>query len=159
MTLSLEYNVLIKSRIDMTNKKFINSLLLTIVITFFSGCSYKSAGFVNYDKQVYSGSEAGNKTFKEIGPVMIVERDFIWADCNELSHKALNNIKALSIKNGGDSIINLKWIVGSSHMQTNAAICEQQFGWILLWPVLLTPVTQNVMLEGTIIKFDDDQNK
>jgi len=140
-----------KKSLFVTSLSLVGTLLLT-------GCTYKSAGFVKYDKKFYSATEAGNQSYKEIGPVMVSESDFIWTDCNIIARNALEKLYSTTIANGGDSVMNIKW-TGENGLQFQSAQCQQQYGWLLVWPLFLGPWTQHVRVEGTIIKFDDNKKE
>lgn len=130
----------------------IKALLLFSLLFSLVGCSTTSINKLNYNQSgFYSGSEGGNKKFKEIGPIVETVSGFSWDSCEKLVDQAMENTKKNIKAEGGDAIINVRWSKGD--FQTAVPTCRNSYGWWALYIVGgLGPWVKSVELTGTIVK-------
>ena len=113
--------------------KTIGALLASGII---AGCT-TSNSFVDYDKrQMYSGGNAGNIEFMEIGLVDASTQGFVWTSCDEMVTQVSDQLREEARKVGGNAIINVRWRDFDSGMLVRHPTCTTAWGWTAVPPLL-----------------------
>lgn len=136
-------------------KKMLDILVLSACVAAI-GCATPQAqlryeGF-DQDMKLYMDDVPGGKA---LGPVNGSKGGAVWDNCTEKATEAtrymVTNAKAM----GANAIGNIKWAASG----TSTPTCKKGWGWVLLWPFLLTPVFMSSAVSGTAYKVDSAGKK
>lgn len=122
--------------------------LAVLSIAHLSACS-TTPGLIDYGKvdpsfKVVPGSLQG----QAIGNLMSDEGGAVWDDCTEKAIESLKVLIAEAKAMGANAIGDIRW--DASRNSTPA--CKKGWGYILLWPFLLTPLFMSTRVDATAYK-------
>jgi uncharacterized protein YbjQ (UPF0145 family) len=80
-----------------------------------------------------------------LGKVQAGEGGAVWADCSKNADYAVKNLIAEAKARGANAIGEVRWSASNS----SEPACEKGWGWVALWPFLLTPVFMSADVEAT----------
>ena len=134
-------------------KKILQIVIITILGSFFVGCSYKS-GHAPVNKKFFKEStEVKQLDYQEMGNVSLVENGWLFSSCDSMGVVSLRKLQERAVALGADAVINVRW-QGEYGMQTKYPQCETRWGWVLLWPAWFIPGTADSTISGTMIKYN-----
>ncbi len=121
-----------------------------------SACT-TSHGFVNYETSgIYSSENAGNRKFKDVGPVSVNVRTFAWESCDKLAGRAVSELLDVAKTRGGTTVYNIKFDTGDNLV--TSPTCSTGWGWFALYIVGgLGPWVQTISVEGVAAKVDGEK--
>jgi hypothetical protein len=133
-------------------------MILVVFIMVFSsglGCSYHRA-YVSYSKvegdvQVAAAGWDGRR----LGPVSAHEGGALWERCTAVAEGSLWVLMDDTKKMGGNATGEIRWIPRNRSRTTADPTCRKKWGWILIWPVLVTPAFQSARVEATAYHVPD----
>ena len=121
---------------------------LVLVMVQVSACSTHK-GFVNYsDYKKEMPIRAGAWDGEMLGNSAGSAGGAVWDDCKVKSADAVRELIANAKTMGGNAIGNVKWAEGT----TSEATCKKGWGWVMLWPFLLTPLFMSSEIRGDVYK-------
>ena len=133
-------------------KHFGRVVLVAVLAIQWSGCSTSTA-FINYDNiDANSGVKVKESAFSgaSVGQVKGDQGGEIWSNCSE---KATDSVREMMMKakaSGANAIGNLRWYATG----TSTASCKKGWGYLVIWPFILTPLFMSTAVTGTIYKIN-----
>jgi len=134
------------------------AMLLSVVIGLGSGaCSYQRA-FIDYtDESTDIPIRVDGWDGQRLGRVTAKQGGAIWTNCTKIAEGSIWILMDKTRKLGGNAIGEIRWIPKIQQRSTGDATCRQEWGWILLWPLLATPLHQTAGVEAFAYRVDDPE--
>lgn len=130
--------------------KVCKSVFAILLALQWAGCSTPT-GLSRYsdftEVKLSSGPVQGGT---ELGQVHGSKGGAIWVDCTESTTDALREVIGEAKSLGANAVGNLKWRATN----TSTPSCKKGWGWVMIWPMLLTPVFMSAAVDGTAYKVD-----
>ena len=138
-------------------KRVLTVSLCGLLLVAVSGCSFHRA-YVTYaehedDVKVAAAGWDGRR----LGTVSAVERGALWEKCTDIAEGSLWVLMEDTRRMGGNAIGEIRWIPRSDNRETDQPTCRKKWGWILVWPVLLTPGFQSARVEAMAYEVPDTE--
>jgi hypothetical protein len=132
-------------------------VLLGTAVTLSGACAYQRA-YIAYDRSVEGLPLAATPLDGEvIGVVRAAESGPVWKDCTAVARAAVWVLIDETRRLGGNAVGNIRWFPNES-AATDRPTCRQRWGWVLVWPVLVTPAFQVAEVEGTAYRLAEPVN-
>jgi uncharacterized protein YbjQ (UPF0145 family) len=131
-------------------RQVIRLVFVAVLAIQWSGCSTSTA-FINYesiDNTVKVSSDSLHGT--NLGMVKGDEGGAIWNNCTE---KATESVREMIYKTkaaGGNAIANVKWYATGNSTPS----CKKGWGYLVIWPFILTPLFMSTAVTGDMIKMN-----
>ncbi len=129
-------------------KHWICSVAVVAVIVNSIGCSTHRAFLApeefKGEMNVQNGSQPGEK----IGPVKGEDGGAIWNNCTEKAKGSMHDLIAAAKGMGANAIGDLKWYATG----TSQPGCKKGWGYLVIWPFILTPLFMSTEVEGIAYK-------
>jgi hypothetical protein len=127
-----------------------------IVLMSLCACTYRRAylsyphhpGEVPLHATSLDGERLGVIRAREGGPV--------WKDCTDVAEGSIWVLVEQTKRLGGNAIGEVRFFPSRPHLNPEEAVCRQRWGWLLVWPVLLTPAFQLADVEATAYRVPPD---
>jgi len=126
--------------------------LVTILSLQWSACStsralvdYKTVGQES-NVQVNTGSVNG----ESLGMVKGDEGGAIWANCTEKAEESMRMMLLEAKQKGGNAVGEITWYASHS----SAPSCRKGWGYLAIWPFILTPLFMSTEVEAQAYKVD-----
>jgi hypothetical protein len=84
-----------------------------------------------------------------LGSVAANEAGALWNDCSKSVRGTLWHLMDRTEAMGGNAVGNIRWLPKSEKRATALPTCKKGWGWVLVWPVVLTPVFMSSRAEAT----------
>jgi hypothetical protein len=94
---------------------------------------------------------------KKLGKVTARERGPIWSNCTRLAEGSVWVLMEEAKKLGGNAIGEIRWLPDKPARTTTDPVCQQKYGWFLIWPTLATPLFQKASVEGQAYLIEDEE--
>ena len=121
---------------------------LAMVMVQVSACSTQK-GFVNYsDYKKEMPIKAGAWDGALVGNAKGSQGGAVWDDCKEKASDSVRELIANAKAMGGNAVGNVKWAANG----TSEATCRKNWGFVLIWPFLLTPLFMSSEISGDVYK-------
>ena len=116
-----------------------------------SGCS-TSRAFIKYDSFTGDGVTVnpGSVSGTAVGPVKGDSGGAVWADCTAKATESVYEMIAEAKAQGANAIGDIKWAA----MGDSTPSCKKGWGYVVLWPFLLTPLFMSTAVSATAYKVD-----
>jgi hypothetical protein len=101
----------------------------------------------NKDMPVRTSSWNG----KSLGPVTGEEGGAVWNSCTEKARESMRDLIANVRQKGGNALGDIKWFAGG----TSEPKCKKGWGYVVIWPFLLTPLFMSTRVDGIAYKVDN----
>lgn len=85
---------------------------------------------------------------EDLGYVTDESGGYIWSNCQQRAQMSLDELYANAKAKGADSIGNIIW----DSTGTSDPGCRRGWGYLILWPLALTPVFMNTRVEAVAYK-------
>lgn len=136
-------------------RKPIQLALILVLALQWTACSTNKA-FVKYDDfdptfKLHEGAVNG----KSLGPVRGNEGGAIWNNCTEKAGDSLRVMIADARAKGANAIGNIKWYATGDATPS----CKKGWGYLIVWPFILTPLFMSTEVEGIAYKTDGSMKK
>ncbi len=125
-----------------------NLILLVLVIS--SSCSVQSVKFKNSDSETVMFLTNGPLEGKALGTVSGDEGGAIWSNCQERAAKSLEDMKKKAKAMGANAIGKITWYASGNSNPS----CKKSWGYLAVWPMMLTPFFMNTYVQGVAYKID-----
>ena len=102
---------------------------------------------VDYDKNYAQGVKLKTTAWdsaKNMGEVRARVGGPIWADCRDLAEQAIEEVTIQAKDMGANAVGDLNYAFSNN----STPACKKRWGYILLLPVILTPLSTGVELNG-----------
>jgi len=131
-------------------KKLIHVTLIFALLLETSACSTSKAliDYNGFDSTVQIHTDAVSGT--ALGPVKGDEGGAIWTDCTDKASESLRYLIAEAKNKGANAVGDLKWY--ATHNSTPS--CKKGWGYLVIWPFILTPLFMSTEVEGVAYKLD-----
>ena len=136
-------------------RKFSVVLLSMAMAVVSWACAYQRAfvSYADYDEvkisaEGWEGRRLGRVTARERGP--------IWANCTKLAEGTVWVLMEEAKKIGGNAVGEIRWLPDKPERTTTEPVCQQKYGWFLVWPTLATPLFQRASVEGEAYLIEDE---
>ena len=130
--------------------------LIAILSLQWSACStsralvdYKSVGEES-KVQVNEGSVDG----KSLGIVKGDEGGAIWASCTEKAEDSMRIMLLEAKEKGANAVGDIKWYAS----QSSRPACKKGWGYLVIWPFILTPLFMSTEVEAHAYKVEGGRN-
>jgi hypothetical protein len=120
-----------------------------------SACTYQRAYLSYQEQQGGVGLRADTWEGERLGVVRASEGGAIWRDCTTLAEGSVWVLVEETRKLGGNAIGDFRWVPQHPRHSTEAPMCRQRWGWLLIWPALLTPAFQSAGVEAVAYRVTD----
>ena len=117
-----------------------------------SGCStsralvdYKSLGEQS-QVQVHEGAVGGTS----VGIVKADEGGAIWASCTEKAEESMRLLLLQAKEKGANAVGDVKWYA----TQDSTPSCKKGWGYLIIWPFILTPLFMSTEVEAHAYKVE-----
>jgi hypothetical protein len=127
-------------------------LLLCVV-----SCTYHRAHFNHADYAAEMPLSDQPWSGEEIGPVAANEAGAVWIDCTRAAKGTVWILIDETRRMGGNAIGDIRWIPKKEKKDLRVPSCRKAWGWVLLWPALLSPVFMSSRAEGIAYKVDESE--
>jgi uncharacterized protein YbjQ (UPF0145 family) len=131
--------------------KHFGRVVLVAVLAFqWSGCSTSTA-FINYDNiDSSTGVKVKADSFSgtNMGAVKGDEGGAIWSNCSEKAADSVRSMMAQAKMAGANAVGDLKWYASGNAV----ASCKKGWGYLVIWPFILTPLFMSTAVTGTMYK-------
>jgi hypothetical protein len=132
-------------------------LLFAVIALAASGCAYQRA-FIDYtEESADMPVRVDGWDGQRLGKVRAKQGGAIWTNCTTLAEGSIWVLMDKTRKLGGNAIGEIRWMPGLRDRITGDATCRQEWGWILLWPLLATPLHQTAVVEAYAYRIDDPE--
>jgi hypothetical protein len=124
------------------------STLVVSVLVLSVSCSYHRAHFyyADYaDKIPLSGSAPEGE---RLGPVAANDAGAIWVGCTKSARGTVWQLMDQTRELGGNAVGEIRWLPKTDTRTTEEPTCKKKWGWVLVWPVLITPAFLSTRAEG-----------
>jgi hypothetical protein len=122
--------------------------IVALLLVLLSGCMYSEAALKFSDHGLFSGDNPGNKTFKEVGPVAGSSTSWVFANCDGLARRAVEDLVDKSKALGGNAVFDVKF--SGRGGPTAQPTCQRQLGWLLVF----VPFPARVRVSGIAATID-----
>jgi hypothetical protein len=126
---------------------------LAIALSFaLSGCSFHQA-YLSYDEFkdrmiLKNDAVAG----QDLGAVTGSHGGAIWDDCPGKARSSINRLIDAAKAKGANAIGNITWYTAKDKAASTTPTCKKSWGYVLIWPLLLTPLFMVTRVDGTAYK-------
>ncbi len=121
---------------EMMNQ-IVSCLFFIALFIITTNCTYHREYYRYPEKQAFQyKSDLPQGSYKELYPVTVSERGFIWADCEDLSKEVLQGLIFKANSLGGNAVTNVEWRNAGQWVVEPS--CERNWWWFLVyfWPGL-----------------------
>jgi hypothetical protein len=80
----------------------------------------------------------------------------VWANCTDVAENSIWVLIEQTTRLGGNAVGDVRWFPPHASPNPEEAVCRQRWGWILIWPMLLTPAFQVAEVEATAYRVSPD---
>lgn len=135
--------------------KTLKIVFILILAAQWSGCS-TSRALIKYDN-LDSDVKASPNSFsgKVVGPVHGDEGGAVWTNCTEKATESVKVMLAQAKDMGANVVGDIKWRATGDGTPS----CKKGWGYVLLWPFLLTPLFMSTAVDGTAYNVDGGVKK
>ena len=122
--------------------------VLSIFSFILSACSTHQA-YINYNE--FKGDmpiKDGSWNSESLGQVRGEDGGAVWNNCTEKARGSVREMIAQAKMRGANAIGDVRWTASG----TNTPTCKKGWGWVMLWPFLLTPLFMSTEVRGTAYK-------
>ena len=130
-------------------KQYLGLLAIGLILVQSIACSTHRA-HINYDEfkkdmpmKVSSWDGAEN-----LGHVTGEDGGAIWANCTENAKGSILELIAEAKAKGGNALGDIKWNASG----TSEPTCKKGWGYLIIWPFILTPLFMSTRVDGTAYK-------
>lgn len=124
-------------------------LTILVATSFLIGaCTTHKAHFNYSDFKSEMPVTAGSQNGEEVGAVEGSQGGFVWTTCRDQARDAVRKLIANARAKGGNAIGNIKWRADGTSNPT----CKRSWGFVLIWPFLLTPLFASSHVDATAYK-------
>lgn len=121
-------------------------VLIAFVLVTGSGCSHSRA-HIKYSEFSEMSLKQGAQSGTNLGPISGEDGGAVWSDCTEKARGSVRELIAEARLKGGNAIGDIKW-AGDRTEPT----CKKGWGYVILWPFLLTPLFMSTQATGNAYK-------
>ncbi len=130
--------------------KWFNVVLISILALQWTACS-TSRALIDYDKVDPSVKVSpGTINGKNVGVVHGDEGGAIWADCTDKATQSVKVMIAQAKDAGANAVGDVKWDATGNSMPA----CKKGWGYLIIWPFILTPLFMSTAVTGTAYKVE-----
>lgn len=129
-------------------QKTIAIVLIVTLGVLSTSCTFHRARIryesLNDEMQVAEGPLEGER----LGRVVHNEGGAIWTDCTRAAETSLWAVMDDARRMGGNAIGEIRWLPDNEKRATAQPTCRKAWAWLLVWPVVLTPVFMRSRVEA-----------
>lgn len=133
----------------MTGWASTSAATILVALLSLSACTYQRAylsypyqpGKIPVNATSVNGERLGIVHGRAGGPV--------WAKCTEVAEDSIWVLIEQTARLGGNAVGDVRWFPAKRTGNPQEAVCRQRWGWVLVWPMLLTPAFQVAEVEAT----------
>jgi hypothetical protein len=120
-----------------------------------SACTYQRAYIAYADNPGQVPLSAAPFDGEVLGVVTASESGQVWKDCTKVAEAAVWVLIDETRRLGGNAVGNIRWFPTRPTVTPDRPMCRQRWGWVLVWPMLLTPAFQVAQAEATAYRVAD----
>lgn len=131
------------------------AIAVAVVLLLSSACTYHRA-YLDYEP--HNGdvrTSANGWDGERLGVVRASEGGAIWEPCTRVAEGSLWVLMEETRRLGGNAIGDFRWVPRHPKHSSDAPMCQQRWGWFLIWPALLTPAFQSAGVEAVAYRVAD----
>jgi hypothetical protein len=123
-------------------------VLIVFVLVVGLSCSYHRAHFSYEDyAERFPVSEFAWEG-ERLGEIAANEGGAFWNDCTKSARGTIWLLIDQTKQLGGNAIGEIRWIPKAEERSSGQPTCKKQWGWFLIWPVMVTPVFMSSRAEA-----------
>lgn len=131
-------------------------LLVTLLGAGAAACTTQPTRVSYEPYAAYSSDRAGNRTYRELGPISATRRAELWVPCRELADRVMQRLDQQRRDLQGDAIVQVRWRDHRTNQPANVPHCTREWGWATLFGVgALGPWAQVAHAEALVIRFEE----
>jgi hypothetical protein len=131
------------------------SLLIAMALLVAStGCTYHRAHIRYDDPGLEMPMSSDRFEGERLGEISANERGALWNDCTRMAHGSIWHLVDQTRDLGGNALGDMRWLP-KSKKSTDKPTCKKGWAWVLIWPVVLTPVFQSSLVRAVAYRVPD----
>ena len=133
-------------------------LLVLSSISLSVSCTYHRAHLNHSDYATQMPISESAWDGESLGPVAANEAGAFWNDCTKSVKGTLWILIDETRRMGGNAIGDIRWIPNKEKKgRLTVPTCRKAWGWLLLWPAMVTPVFMSSRAEGVAYTVDESE--